>query len=279
MGISVIVHTLNEESNIANCLESVKWAEEILVIDMHSSDRTRDIAAAYTDRILLHPPMQFVEPARQFALEQVTNEWVLIVDADELVPRNLRDELLRIASDGRYDAADIPHRNFFFGHEMQGAEWGPLQNRHLRFFKKWVVKHSDQMHNFGSVDKTARIFRIDDPMCAFVHFNYLDVEHFFEKSGRYTTITAESQGPLAQIPSISTLMAESLREFYWRYFKRKGYKDGVQGFCLSLYMVTYRIVIMQKRLLMAKYKTTQPRQAIAQEYQQVADDIIAQYEI
>lgn len=277
MGISVIVHTLNEEKNIANCLESVKWADEILIIDMHSSDRTRDIAAAYTGRILLHPPMQYADPARQFALEQVTQEWVLVVDADEMVPKNLRDTLIGIAGSGNYDAVAIPHRNYFFGHEMQGAEWGPLQNRHNRFFRRAAMRYESAIHEFEKLASGSRVYRIDDPMCAFVHFNYLDVEHFFDKTNRYTTITAESQGPLTEVPSTSSLMAESLREFYWRYFKRKGYKDGVQGLCLSLFMVAYRLMILQKRLLMAKYKTKQPRQAIAAEYQQVADGIIAQY--
>ena len=75
MGISVIVHTLNEEKNIANCLESVKWADEILVIDMHSTDKTREIAARYTERVLLHPPMQYADPARQFALPAASRRW------------------------------------------------------------------------------------------------------------------------------------------------------------------------------------------------------------
>ena len=277
MGVSVIVHTLNEEANIANCLESVKWAEEILVIDMHSADRTREIAARYTDKILLHPPMQYVEPARQFALTQVTQEWVLIVDADEMVPKLLRDTLLAVAAEEKYDAADIPHRNFFFGHEMQGAEWGPLQNRHIRFFKPWVIQHSDEIHNFGAVNKKARIFRINEPDCSFVHFNYLDVEHFFEKANRYTTITAEAQGPLDKAPSTLHLLAECLRQFYWRFTKREGYKDGAQGFCLSVFMLAYHLMILQKRLLMGRYATKKPRQAIAADYQRTADAILAEY--
>lgn len=277
MGVTAIIHTLNEEANIANCLESVKWADEILVIDMHSSDRTREIAARFTDRVLLHPPMQYVEPARKFALTQVTQEWVLIVDADELVPKLLRDKLLAIAASGDYDAADIPHRNFFFGHEMQGAEWGPLQNRHIRFFKPWVISHSDEIHNFGTVDKTARLCRIDDPACSFVHFNYLDVEHFFDKANRYTTITAEAQGPLERIPSTRQLLAECLRQFYWRFFKRQGYRDGTQGFCLSVFMLAYHLMILQKRLLIRQYQTAQPRQAIAADYQAIADQLLAEY--
>lgn len=277
MGVSAIVHTLNEEKNIANCLESITWADEILVIDMHSSDRTREIAARYTDKILLHPPMKYADPARQFALEQATQEWVIVVDADEMVPKKLRDALLGIAASGQYDAVSIPHRNYFFGHEMAGAEWGPLQNRHIRFYRRSAMHYASTIHEFEKLSPGARLHRIDDPECSFVHFNYIDVEHFIDKANRYTTITAESQGPLEQAPSTRQLVAECMRQFYWRFYKREGYRDGVQGFCLSLFMVAYHLMIMQKRLLMHKYKTLQPREAISAQYQQIADELLQEY--
>ena len=277
MGISVIVHTLNEEQNIANCLESVKWADEILVIDMHSSDRTREIASGYTDRILLHPPMRYVEPARQFALEQATQDWILIVDADEMIPRSLRDRLRQIETEAQFDVVEIPRRNYFFGHEMIGAEWGPLQDRNLRFFKKWVVRHSDTIHTIGTIDKKAKKIRLDDANYALVHFNYLDVEQFFEKANRYTTITAEGQGPLLEAPSKTSLIVECVREFYWRFIKKKGYQDGIQGLCLSMFMISYRLMILQKRLLMGKYMTNHPRQAVREEYRQIAETLISEY--
>ena len=277
MGVSVIVHTLNEEANIANCLDSVKWAEEILVIDMHSTDRTREIAARYTDNILLHPPMQYADPARQFALEQATQEWVLVVDADEMVPKNLRDTLLEVAGGGKYDAVAIPHRNLFFGHEMQGAEWGPLQNRHIRFYRRTSMSYGSAIHEFEKLLPGSRLYQINEPNCSFVHFNYLDVEHFFDKANRYTTITAEAQGPLDKAPSTRHLLAECMRQFYWRFFKREGYKDGTQGFCLSVFMVAYHLMILQKRLLIGQYGTKKPRQAIAADYQRTADAILREY--
>ena len=277
MGVSVIVHTLNEEKNIANCLESVKWADEILVVDMHSSDRTREIAGKFTDRILLHPPMRYVEPARQFALEQVSHEWVLVVDADELVPRALRDELLRIAASGKADAVEIPHRNFFFGHEMRGAEWGSTQDYHIRFFRRSAMRYGSEIHEAPKLQAETRLYRISDASSAFVHFAYVDVEHFFEKTNRYTTIAAEGQGPLQEAPSSLSILSECWREFYWRYIKRKGYQDGVQGLCLSVFMVSYRLMILQKRLLMGRYNSKIPREAIANEYQRVANQLISEY--
>ena len=277
MGISVIVHTLNEEKNIANCLESVKWADEILVIDMHSSDRTREIASGYTAKVILHPPMQYADPARQFALEQATQQWVLIVDAEEMVPRNLKEKLTYLAQKGCYDAVNIPRRNCFFGHEMQGAEWGPLQDYNIRFFRKTAMSFTGEIHNFAKIQADARVYKIEDPLCSFIHFNYLDVEHFFEKANRYTTITAEGQGPLLVAPSKTSLIGECVREVYWRFIKKKGYKDGIQGLCLSMFMISYRLMILQKRLLMGKYMTDHPREAVREEYQRSADRLISEY--
>ena len=84
--ISILIHTLNEERNIRNCLETVKWADEIIIIDMYSDDRTVEITKEYTDKIFYHERMGYADPARQFGLEKATHEWVLQVDADELVP-------------------------------------------------------------------------------------------------------------------------------------------------------------------------------------------------
>ncbi len=91
MKISVLINTFNEERNIKNCLESVSWADEIIIVDMYSDDKTVDIAKNYTDKIYYFERMGYADPARQFALKKATHEWVLIVDADEMVPLELRE--------------------------------------------------------------------------------------------------------------------------------------------------------------------------------------------
>ncbi|MEL3933639.1 glycosyltransferase, partial [Aeromonas enteropelogenes] len=85
----------------------------------------------------------YADPARQFALEQASNEWILVVDADELVPKILKDKLIEIMMSDQYDAVLIPHKNYFFGHLMKGTGWGPLQDMHVRFFRKNKVSYTD----------------------------------------------------------------------------------------------------------------------------------------
>lgn len=124
MGISVLIHTFNEERNIRNCLETVKWADEIIIVDMYSDDKTVEIAKEYTDKIYFFERVGYVEPARQFALEKSTHEWILVVDADELVPLKLKNKLFEIMEKDLADVVFIPRNNYFFGRLMQGTGWG-----------------------------------------------------------------------------------------------------------------------------------------------------------
>jgi len=89
--VSVLVHTLNEEKNIRNCLDTLKWAEEIIIVDLFSDDRTVEVASEYTDRFFFHERMGYADPARQFGLEKASCNWILIVDADEQVPLKLKE--------------------------------------------------------------------------------------------------------------------------------------------------------------------------------------------
>src|SRR5450759_4249900 len=108
VSISVVINTLNEEANIAYALRSVRtWVDEIVVVDMHSDDRTREVAETYGARVYLHDRVGYVEPARRFALAKATGDWILILDADELIPPRLARRLSDIAAAGQADVVSI----------------------------------------------------------------------------------------------------------------------------------------------------------------------------
>src|SRR5579883_1198418 len=114
--ISAVINTLNEEKNLPFALQSVcTWVDEIVVVDMHSTDRTLEIAREFGARIFLHEPMGFAEPARAFALARATGDWILLLDADEVVPFSLSRRLLSIAANNESDAVLIPWLNYVFG--------------------------------------------------------------------------------------------------------------------------------------------------------------------
>jgi len=275
--ISVLIHTLNEERNIRNCLECVKWADEIIIVDQFSDDETTTIAREYTDKIFLYQRTGYADPARQFGLEQASNEWILVVDADELVPKQLRDRLIELST-SEYDAVLIPIKNYIFGHLMQGAAWGALQHLHVRFFKKHVMHYTDKIHDFVRLDENTRIYRLLDESCAFIHFNYVDVEHYLEKFDRYTTIEAKRIALSSQSISTVRLSLSLLKHLAWRFILKKGYRDGIYGFALSVLQSVAVLIVALKSEMFRHYQSTNPKVLITEQYQNIADEHIRAYE-
>lgn len=279
MKISVLINTLNEEGNIKNCLESVKWADEIILVDMYSEDRTVEIAKEYTEKIYYHDRMGYVEPARKFALDKASNQWVLVIDADEMVPLALRNKLYEIMSSDKYDAVLIPHRNYFFGYPMSGTGWGPLQDMHIRFFRKDTVRFSNRIHAFIELSPGARLYKIKEEELSFIHFNYIDVEHFLEKLNRYTTIEAKNAVSAGESFFWPRFFYSVLKEFGVRYIVNKGYRDGLQGFVLAFLMSAYRVAAGYKHFLLQKHNTTDRINSdVMRQYQKIAEEILQEYD-
>ncbi len=276
--VSVTVTTWNEAANIRNCLESVRWADEIIVVDMYSVDNTVEIAREYTDRIFFFENTGYVEPSRQFAVDQASHEWILVIDADEMVPRALRDRLLKIAREDSADVVYLFRHNYFFGRLMEGGGWGHRQDRHARFFKKSCVQFSEAIHRPFQLVNQPRVLELAAPGTGFIHFNYIDLEHFLEKMNRYTTIEAKNsyQG-LKPSPSIPILLISMAKEFIGRWLLKKGYRDGIQGFYLSCLMGTYQLASFAKVRLMQSLNSDHPRTAIERQYAEIAQKVLAQY--
>ncbi len=275
--VSVLVHTLNEEKNIRNCLETVKWADEIVIIDMYSDDKTVILASKYTDKIFYHERMGYADPARQFGLEKASNNWVLILDADELVPRKLKEKIRMIIAEDLGDIISIPHNNYFFGKLMRYTGWGPLQDTHHRLFKKDYVSISDKIHSSFIEREDARIYEITDEEEGFIHFNYVDVEHFLDKLNRYTSIEARALFEAGEDIKFKTVAGQIWSEFRKRYFKLQGRKEGFRGFSLSFLMSVYRLVTYAKLKLMNEYNSYNPSPKIEEEYDKLAERVISEY--
>lgn len=283
MKVSVLINTLNEEKNIRNCLESVKWADEIVIVDMHSDDHTVEIAREYTDKIFFFKRMGYADPARQFALEQASCEWVLVVDADEIVPLKLKNKLQEVMEKDLGDVINIPHNNYFAGKQIQHMGWGPLQDLHPRFFKKKYLYFGDRIHDFINISEDARHYNLTDPQVGFLHFSYLDFEHYIDKAlNHYTTIEAKNifegkkQGyKLGE--SVLGILFRLFRGFFDVYVRDKGYKDGFRGLSLSFLSVIYNLIVYLKLGLMKEYNTINTREKIRGEYQKITDEVLSEY--
>ena len=242
--ISAVINTLNEEKNIDRAIKSVKFADEIIVCDMHSEDKTVEIAKNLGAKIFFHKKEEYVEPARNFAISKASNEWILILDADEEVPESLRERLIEISSKMKQiDYVRIPRKNLIFGHFMQASMWWPDYN--IRFFKKGKIKWGDKIHRppqaFGQgLDLPA------DEKYALIHHNYETISQFLQRMDRYTTIQAEEFKKEGKKFDWKDLFEKPLNEFLSRFFANKGYKDGLHGLGLSFLQAFSFLVVYLK---------------------------------
>jgi len=270
--ISALFVTRNEERNLPYALRSVtSWASEIVVVDMHSEDGTREIAAAAGARVLLHEPVGYVEPARAWAITQCREEWVLLLDADELVTAPLARRLAQIATDDAADAVELPRANHLVGRRMTHTGWGPHQDRQLRFFKRGQVRFSDRIH-----EKPRPVLRIPpEGNEMLVHFNYVDLEHFLAKLDRYTTIEAREARARGERYGVLGAVAGAIRRFLGKYVKQSGWRDGWHGFVLSAYQGFYEFAMRTKAM---QEERVGSRAEIEARYREVAERILSDYE-
>ncbi len=274
--ISVVINTLNEENNLPNALKSVMtWADEIIVVDMYSEDRTVEIAKKYGARVYYHERVGFVEPARNYAIKQAKYEWILILDADEMVPFELSKRLQEIAFKDEADVVALPWLNFLLGAPIMHTSWGPEQDNHKRFFKKNKFIVPDQIHGILKPVTVARLLKLSySSGMAVVHFNYLDSSHFIEKLNRYTTIEATQAFESNNHSSFIVMLKSTLKEFLIRYLKHQGYRDSWRGFYLSIYMMFYRVVVQAK---LKELEEVGDRTSIQQLYDAEAEIILEGY--
>jgi len=239
--ISAVILARNEEQNIRYCLETLRWCDEIVVVDMQSSDRTVEIAREFTDSIFSHEIVTAFDIAKKFAVEQAKGEWVLLVDADEMIPVPLADTLRRLIRDDSCDVAEIPFKHYIMGDWVQHSGWGytPLP----RLFRRGAIRIEKTIHGYMHIEDGTRIQRLApaEDGCI-VHFNYRDSSHFMEKLNRYTSVEAEHLFERGQQFRYGGMFRAALREFHGRYVKGKGYLDGMRGFALSAMMAFYRIL-------------------------------------
>lgn len=208
------------------------WADEIVVCDMRSGDETVRIAKKLGAKIVYHKKEDYVEPARNYALNKANGEWILILDPDEEIPPGLAKRLLEISRKMKaIDYVRVPRKNIIFGKWMKAAIWWPDYN--IRFFRKGNVSWTDKIHR----PPEARGLGLDlaeDEKWAIVHHHYENVSQFLQRMDRYTGIQAEELKKAGYRFSWQDLLTKPLGEFLSRFFAGRGYLDGLHGLALSL---------------------------------------------
>jgi glycosyltransferase involved in cell wall biosynthesis len=226
--LSVLVPVRNEEHNLRECLESVQWADEVVVVDSGSVDRTPAIARELATRTLEH---EYVNSASQknWALPRLAHRWVLIVDADERVPSALRAEIERVLADpNRADGYWIGRENYFFGSAIHSAGW--QRDKVLRLFDRTKGAYGPlEVHEEVIVD--GRVGRLKE---RFVHQTYRSLDQYFEKFARYTRWSANDLKARGVRASWTRLLFRPWFRFVRMYVLEGGFREGRRGIVLCM---------------------------------------------
>ena len=223
--ISVIIVARNEENNMRQCLETVKWADEIVMVDQTSADLTVKIAKEFTDNIYVVEPKGYCEPDRIFALEKTSFDWILCIDADERISVELIQEIgLIVSSDNiEYDGYLIPRRNYIFGRQMKYGGHG--HDKQLRLFKKNRTKLSHKIHEPPLV--RGRVGMLKNYM---EHYSTNTLSEYCRKLNSYTDKEAKRMKEEGIKFSISQITINPVGKFIYQYIFQRGFMDGVEGF-------------------------------------------------
>ena len=244
--ISCVIHTYNSERYLEECLNSVKWCDEIVIIDMYSTDNTLEIARKFGAKIYMHENLGYADPARAFGLAKCSYDWVLALDSDEIIPIKLKDKLQLVMNENNYDVFKISFRNFFFGKELLGSGWGYKDQVITRFFKKGFLNYGIEVHNFNKIEPKARVGKIIGREISIIHFNYDSVHQFIRKLNIYTDNEVNSTKYKYKGNPGFKIIYHFFRELLGRFIYKKGYKDGWVGLYLSFAMAFYRASAIAK---------------------------------
>lgn len=240
--ISVVISAFNEERKIRRSLESVQWADEIIVVDNNSTDKTVQIAKQYKAKIYSRTNNPMLNVNKNYGFEKSNCSWILNIDADEVIPEALHSEIIETLKTGsEFDGFWIPRKNIIFGKWIQNGLWWP--DNQLRLFRrnrgKFPCLH---VHEYIKVDG-----KTDNLVQPFIHFNYETVTQYI-----YKMDTIYTENEVANQVSLEYKLAwfDAIRfptsDFLKIYFAQRGYRDGLHGLVLAILQSFYSFIVFAK---------------------------------
>lgn len=240
--ISAVIITLNEEENIRNCLKTLEWCDEIIIVDSYSEDETVNIAKEFTDKIIQNETSNGFDYLRKKGIEEASGDWILRVDADEMIPKPLAEHLIGLRNSD-FDIVKAPRKNYIFGQWMKKCGWWP--DYQTLMFRPEKLKISSEIHEWDSPETNADIKRLEKKEeYAFRHFTRLGSRDFLSHMNKYTSIEAKQ----TENYSVFSVIFSPIKEFVKRFFIFKGYSAGYRGFMLSMLRMIYVFVAEMKKL-------------------------------
>ncbi len=227
---SATVITFNEEANIAECLASLVWADEIVVVDSGSTDRTVALARQFTERVVIHPWPGHKEQ-KNFAIDQTTWPWVFSLDADERVPAALQARVVEILSNPTHDGYRFPRQNFFLGKWMRHGGWFP--DTVLRLFRKDEGRFGGLNPHDKVIVRSGRVADIPLPL---LHYTYPTFRQYVAKQFPYAEEAAQELRAAGKAGRAgpTRIAGKTAWKFIETYLLKQGCLDGVHGLIAAL---------------------------------------------
>ncbi len=226
--LSVILITRNEATNIAACLESVAWADEIVVVDSGSSDETVAICERYSAKVQITGDWPGFGPQKNRAVDLATGDWLLSIDADERVTPELRAEIEQVLAAPDSDAYEMPRLSSYLGQPMRHGGWWP--DYVTRLFRRGAARFSEaKVHETVLVQ--GRTGRLHNHL---VHYSFRTVEQVVAKMDSYSTAAAVAMAERGRSAGLGSAVLHGMFAFFRTYVLRAGFLDGRLGFVLAV---------------------------------------------
>lgn len=225
--ISITIITLNEEARIEACLNSIRWADEIIVLDSGSSDRTVEICEQYTHHVFVTDWPGFGEQKNR-ALEKATGEWILSLDADEQISKELKEEIQHTICSSQLNGFEIPRLSYYCGQPMRHSGWWPdyvprLFRSGTGTFNNAIIH--ERLHIEGPTG------RLKNPI---IHHSFPDMESVLRKVNQYSSLNAEKLHAQGKSSSLLKAIGKGAWAFIRTYIIQAGFLDGARGFMLAV---------------------------------------------
>ena len=240
--LSAIIITKNEAHDIRDCLESVKFADEIIVLDSGSTDNTVEICQEYTDKVFgTDWPGFGIQKNR--ALQKATGDWVISLDADERLTPALQQEIKKAVQQNEFAAYNMPRQSLYCGKLIKHGAWH--SKRHIRLFKRDAGRFDDAPVHENLIIN-GKIGKLANPM---IHYTYKNLDEAIEKMNQYSSLSAQQRFEQGKTSGLGKAIFHGLWAFLRSYFFQLGFLDGKYGFMLAVSNAEYSYYRYAKLML------------------------------
>lgn len=236
--LSICIICKNEENKIATCLASVSWADEIIIVDSGSTDRTLEIAKEYTDKIYIEADWQGFGLQRRRAEDYATNDWVFAIDCDEIVSETLKSEIIEKLSVAKNnDVFCVNRLTNFCGKFIYHSGWYP--DKIARIYNKNTIRYNTALvHEALDFTKAGRAKKIH-LQGDLLHYQYDDLYQYINKRNRYASLSADDKYKKGKNGGLIKATFSAVFAFIRHYFLRLGFLDGRLGFAIAIIQMQY----------------------------------------